>query len=154
MGGSLQTTVVRLPATPVLCAVTSRAARSLRPWPFQPLALVGLQEIAMGASTVNSQILDPLVDNISSILKDTFVRAVDGLPFASRDAMYVHLRYFRISVSMRYPAYLIGMQASRQLSTGKFVLSAAFHLGAAHIRVSRASIRSYSTLHITLSHPS
>ena len=149
----MQTMVVRLPATPVLCSLTSRAARSLRPWPFQPLALVGLQEIAMGASTVNSQILDPLVDNISSILKDTFVRAVDGLKFASRDAMYVHLRYFRISVFMRYLAYLI-MQASRQLSTGKLVLSAAFHLGAAHILVPRASIRSYSTLHITLSHPS
>ena len=56
-----------------------------------PATSIGLQEIAMEASTVDGQILDPLVDTIPSILENTLVRAVDGLQFASRDAMYAPL---------------------------------------------------------------
>lgn len=52
---------------------------------------LGLQEIAMEASTTDGIVFDPLLRPVPSILGGdyTLVRAVDGLQFATRDALCV-----------------------------------------------------------------
>jgi hypothetical protein len=50
-------------------------------------SLIGLGEISGEASTMDGVILDPLANNIPSLLSDTVINAVDGLQFGSRDAL-------------------------------------------------------------------
>lgn len=53
---------------------------------------LGLQEISGEASTVDGAVLEPLRGDLPSVLgegKDAVIRAVDGLQFESRDALYV-----------------------------------------------------------------
>lgn len=54
-------------------------------------SLLGLSDIVLEESTTDGYIRDPLTDNIPSLLQQdaTTIRAVDGLQFGSRDALYV-----------------------------------------------------------------
>ena len=52
---------------------------------------LGLQEIAMEKSTVDGPVFDPLAQAIPKVLGEgTIIRAVDGLQYQSRDALWVH----------------------------------------------------------------
>lgn len=57
-------------------------------------APLGLQEIEQEPSTGDGEVLDPLVKEVSNLVKGGVVRAADGLQFATRDALYVHLSVF------------------------------------------------------------
>lgn len=52
---------------------------------------VGLQEIAMEASTTDGYVADPLLGSLPKVLGGDFslIKAVDGLQFETRDALYV-----------------------------------------------------------------
>ncbi|KZV70092.1 carbohydrate esterase family 9 protein [Peniophora sp. CONT] len=108
-----------------------------------PATSIGLQEIAMEESTTDGQIPDPLVDTIPSILKNTLARAVDGLQFASRDAILS----YRAGVTT-------AVTAPATFGFGELGLSASFSLGAPHVLAPGALIQSDSALHITLARPS
>jgi hypothetical protein len=50
-------------------------------------APLGLQEIDSEPSTSDGEVLDPLVESVSDLMKGSVVRAVDGLQFTTRDAL-------------------------------------------------------------------
>ena len=53
-------------------------------------AALGLQEIALEASTIDGPVLDPIVKDFPRILQDHgLIRAVDGLQYQTLDALYV-----------------------------------------------------------------
>ncbi|VDB83387.1 unnamed protein product [Peniophora sp. CBMAI 1063] len=108
-----------------------------------PATSIGLQEIAMEESTTDGQILDPLVDTVSGILKDTLIRAVDGLQFASRDAILS----YRAGVTT-------AITAPAGFGSGELGLSTSFSLGAPHVLAPGALLQVDSALHVTLAHPS
>lgn len=51
---------------------------------------LGLSDIVLAESTNDGTVLDPLTDSIPALLQktSTVIRAVDGLQFGSRDALY------------------------------------------------------------------
>jgi len=52
---------------------------------------LGLQEIAMEKSTVDGSVFDPLAQAIPNVIGEgTIIRAMDGLQYQSRDALWVH----------------------------------------------------------------
>lgn len=51
---------------------------------------LGLQEIAMESSTLDGAVLEPLNFKVPQFIDGLMIKAVDGLQFATRDALYVY----------------------------------------------------------------
>lgn len=55
---------------------------------------LGLQEISGEASTVDGAVLEPLRGDLPNVIgNDAVIRAVDGLQFETRDALYVFVPF-------------------------------------------------------------
>ncbi|KAH7885714.1 hypothetical protein F5I97DRAFT_1874828 [Phlebopus sp. FC_14] len=102
---------------------------------------IGLQEIAMEASTSDGAVLDPLEASIPGILGDgSIIRAVDGLMFGTRDALLA----YRSGVSTAITAPI-----SDGLLAG---LSTHLSLGAKHRLERDAVLEDVTAVHVTVSH--
>lgn len=54
---------------------------------------LGLSEIAIESSTMDGPVFDPLTTQVPRILGHTVIRAVDGLQFGGRHALYVAIHF-------------------------------------------------------------
>lgn len=102
---------------------------------------LGLEEIHDEKSTRDGVVLDPLVDRIPGVLNGSeVIRAVDGLLFATRDALLA----YRAGVTSAVTA-----PASNGLVAG---LSTIFSTGAAHGLQAGAVVQDVAALHVSISH--
>ncbi|KAI0062927.1 composite domain of metallo-dependent hydrolase [Artomyces pyxidatus] len=98
---------------------------------------LGLQEISMEASTTDGAVFDPLQDDASSILGNTLIRAVDGLQFATRDALL---------------AYRAGVTSSVTFPEGGFLSGLGVSFSLVHVTLNHLEIASVSTQIAALRH--
>lgn len=102
---------------------------------------LGLEEIHGEKSTRDGVVLDPLAHQIPDVLEgDEVIRAVDGLLFATRDALLA----YRAGVTSAVTA-----PTSKGLVAG---LSTVFSTGAAHGLQAGAVIEDVAALHVSVSH--
>lgn len=102
---------------------------------------LGLEEIHAEKSTRDGVVLDPLADRIPGVLNGSeVIRAVDGLLFATRDALLA----YRAGVTSAVTA-----PASKGLVAG---LSTVFSTGAAHGLQAGAVVEDTAALHVSVSH--
>lgn len=127
---------------------------------------LGLQEISGEASTVDGAVLEPLKGDLPSVLgqgKDAVIRAVDGLQFETRDALYVYIFPFAFNCwavfltrrSIVRLAYRSGTtRAITAPTSSSFTsgLSTLFSLGASHKLEDGAVIQDDVGLHIAVKH--
>lgn len=128
---------------------------------------LGLQEISGEASTVDGTVLEPLKGDLPSVLgrgKDAVIRAVDGLQFETRDALYVSIACFPFDSSRA--AFLtrcsVGRLAYRSGTTRAITaptsssftsgLSTLFSLGASNKLEDGAVIQEDVGLHVAVRH--
>ena len=119
---------------------------------------LGLVEIRLEPSTNDGPVLDPLTNgNLPALIADAgLIRAVDGLAFEGRGALYVvrhsFLRY-RIYTSCRL-AYRSGVTTAITAPVGHGFLrgtATAFRLGASHALSKGAIIQHETAVHISVS---
>ncbi|CAK5272816.1 unnamed protein product [Mycena citricolor] len=100
---------------------------------------LGLTHISGEASTNDGRVFDPLRAQVPAIIEDDVIKAVDGLVFASRDALLAYRYGVTSSVTVpMFSGFLGG-------------LSTVINPGAAHKLVSGAVIQDVAALHIALS---
>jgi hypothetical protein len=118
---------------------------------------LGLEHIAAEYSTNDGTVHDLLVRPVPKAVRGVMPRAVDGLQFASRDALYIHfashiLKSSRISDSLAYRAG-VTMGITAPSHTGFYSgLSTVFSLGAMHKLEEGAVLQDVAGLHISVSH--
>ncbi len=119
---------------------------------------LGLVEIRLEPSTNDGSVLDPLTDgNLPALIADAgLIRAVDGLAFEGRGALYIFchsfLRY-HIYASCRL-AYRSGVTTAITAPVGYGFLrgtATAFRLGASHALSKGAIIEHETAVHIAIS---
>ncbi|KIJ61513.1 hypothetical protein HYDPIDRAFT_31124 [Hydnomerulius pinastri MD-312] len=102
---------------------------------------IGLQEIAMEASTSDGAVLDPLEGSLPSVLGEgSIIHAVDGLMFETRDALLA----YRAGVSTSVTAPI-----SEGLLAG---LATHFSLGAKHQLEREAVLQDVTAVHVAIQH--
>lgn len=138
---------------------------SLSPALVAAATSIGLQEIAMEKSTADGVTYDPLVDGdgnwqaVLGNLSETMIRAVDGLQFASRDALYVLQFYIaslhthrcvqhRLSYRNGVSTALTSPESSGFLSG----LGVAFSLGTPHKLAKGSIVQEVTALHVRVDH--
>ncbi|KAK6996805.1 composite domain of metallo-dependent hydrolase, partial [Favolaschia claudopus] len=102
---------------------------------------LGLSEIMLEASTTDGRVFDPLTMYVPEILKDTVVRAVDGLQFGGRNTLLA----YRAGVTTAVVAPM-GYDFMRGVGT-------AFATGASGALASNAIVQAETAMHIAI-HPS
>ncbi|KAI9060397.1 carbohydrate esterase family 9 protein [Trametes sanguinea] len=103
---------------------------------------LGLEEIRSEPSTMDGYVLDPLTEDPPAISggQDTFVRAADGLQFATRDALIAYRSGVTTAITApRSNGFLAG-------------LSAAFWTGGRHKLEAGALLQEVGALHVAI-HP-
>ncbi|THH17725.1 hypothetical protein EW146_g3143 [Bondarzewia mesenterica] len=102
---------------------------------------MGLHEISTDPSTGDGVVFDPLPGNVPSPMKDDFViKAVDGLQFATRDALLA----YRAGVTTSVTAPLGGGFLAG--------LSVSFSLGSPHKLEKGALVQDVVALHVSIHH--
>ncbi|KAH9918644.1 uncharacterized protein B0H18DRAFT_1030145 [Fomitopsis serialis] len=109
---------------------------------------IGLQEIAMEVSTTDGEVYDPLNVDVPTIAGGIgyMPRTVDGLQFASRDALLAYRHGVTVAISAPIHSSFLGG------------LSAAFSLGSPHKLQKGAIVQDVTAVHVAtlrhlLSHP-
>ncbi|KAH8116655.1 composite domain of metallo-dependent hydrolase [Phellopilus nigrolimitatus] len=103
---------------------------------------LGLEEIHGEASTRDGSVYDPLEETIPNVVsgEGTLIRAVDGLQFATRNALLAYRSGVTVGVTAPTHDGFFGG------------LSTAFGLGAAHKLESDALVQEVAAVHVTIGH--
>ena len=122
---------------------------------------LGLQEIEAEPSTGDGKVFDPLAGRIPKLVggDDSIIRALDGLQFAGRDALFVfRLDFYRVAVvhtSLFSLAYRAGVTKAivAPVHSGFYSgLGTSFSTGAAHKLEDGAVVQEITALHVSVGH--
>ncbi|KAI0085138.1 hypothetical protein BDY19DRAFT_457969 [Irpex rosettiformis] len=131
-----------LPSLPLEYRIINLKGGTLQPGLVSAGSSIGLSHISLDDSTSDGQVYNPLVGPIPSIAGGDgyLARAVDGLQFASRDALLAYRAGVTTAVTSPQHASFVGG------------LSTAFALGALYGLEVGAVVRNVVALHVTLAH--
>ncbi|KAI0312575.1 carbohydrate esterase family 9 protein [Amylostereum chailletii] len=105
--------------------------------------LIGLQEIQGEPTTVDGSVLDRLVGDIPDMMETTAVHAIDGLQYASRDAILSYRA--GVTTAVTAPTNIYGVELG---------IGVSLSLGVAHKLAKGAIIQPATSLFVTITHGS